>query len=68
MNVSDTDETGALLSVLGFSKYLINSEMQKTNRGTRLQGTLTTAVECISANGRSLPFLIIFPGVQLRSN
>ena len=67
-NVYNMDETGVLLSVLGSSRYLVSSEMQKTHRGTGSQRTLITAVECISADGRSLPPLIIFPGVQLRSN
>ena len=40
--------------------------MPKTHRGTDIKGTLITAVECISADGRSLPPLIKFPGVDLR--
>lgn len=67
-NVYNMDETGVLLSVLASSKYLVSSEMQKTHRGAGSQRTLITAVECISADGRSLPPLIIFPGVDLRSN
>jgi len=67
-NVYNMDETGVLLSVLGSSKYLVSAEMPKTHRGTDTKRTLITAVECISADGRSLPPLIIFPGVDLRSN
>lgn len=67
-NVYNMDETGVLLSVLGSSKYLVNAEMPKTHRGSETKRTLITAVECISADGRSLPPLIIFPGVDLRSN
>jgi hypothetical protein len=67
-NVYNMDETGVMLSVLGSSKYLVSAEMQKTHRGAGLKRTLITAVECISADGRSLPPLIIFPGVDLRSN
>ena len=62
------DETGVLLSVLGSSKYLVSTDMEKTRRGTSSKRTLITAVECISADGRSLPPLIIFPGADLRSN
>lgn len=47
---------------------LVSAEMPKTNRATDTKRTLITAVECISADGRSLPPLIIFPGVDLRSN
>jgi len=67
-NVYNMDETGVMLSVLGSSKYLVSAEMQKTHRGAGAKRTLITAVECISADGRSLPPLIIFPGVDLRSN
>ncbi|KAM0714593.1 hypothetical protein Q7P37_009889 [Cladosporium fusiforme] len=67
-NVYNMDETGVLLSVLGSSKYLVSSDMEKTHRGTSSKRTLITAVECISADGRSLPPLIIFPGADLRSN
>jgi hypothetical protein len=67
-NVYNMDETGVLLSVLGSSKYLVSAEMPKTHRGTDTKRTLVTAVECISADGRTLPPLIIFPGVDLRSN
>jgi hypothetical protein len=67
-NVYNMDKTGVLLSVLGSSKYLVSAEMHKTHRGTGTKRTLITAVECISADGRSLPPLIIFPGVDLRSN
>lgn len=66
-NVYNMDETG-VFSVLGSSKYLVSAEMQKTHRGTGSKRTLITAVECISADGRSLPPLIIFPDVDLRSN
>jgi hypothetical protein len=67
-NVYNMDETGVLLSVLGSSKYPVSAEMPKTYRGTDTKRTLITAVECISADGRSLPPLIIFPGVDLRSD
>lgn len=67
-NVYNMDETGVLLSVLGSSKYLVSSDMEKAHRGTGARRTLITAVVCISADGRSLPPLVIFPGVDLRSN
>jgi hypothetical protein len=62
------DETGVLLSVLGSSKYLISSDIVKDHRGAGVRRTLITGVECVSADGRSLPPLIIFPGSTLRSN
>jgi hypothetical protein len=65
---NNIDETSVTLSVLASSKYLISAEMQKTYRGASSKRTLITVVECISNDGRSLPPLIIFPGVDLRSN
>lgn len=62
------DETGVMLSILRLSKYLVSSDIEKTYRGTSLKRTLITVVECISADGRSLPPLIIFPSTNLRSN
>jgi len=67
-NVYNMDETGVLLSVLGSSKYRVNAEVPKTHRCSDTKRTLVPAVECISADGRGLPPLIIFPGVDLRSN
>jgi hypothetical protein len=67
-NVDNMDKTGVILgvilSVLGSSKYLVSAEMQKTYRGAGSKRTLITAVECISADGRSLRPLIIFPSVD----
>lgn len=50
------------------SRYLVGSEMQRAHRGAGSQRTLITVLECISADGWSLPPLIIFPGIDLRSN
>lgn len=58
-NVYNMDETGVLLSFLGSSKYLISSDIVKDYKGAGLRRTLITGVECVSANGRSLPPLII---------
>jgi len=67
-NVYNMDETRVSLSVLGSFKYLVSAEMPKIHRGTDIKRTLIGAVECISADGRSLPPHIIFPGVDLRRN
>lgn len=50
-NLYNMDEIGALLSVLGSSKYLVSADMEKTHRGAGSKRTLITAVECISADG-----------------
>lgn len=67
-NVYNMDKTGVLWSVLGSSKYLISSDIVKDHRGAGVRRILIAGVECVSADGRSLPPLIIFPGAALRSN
>lgn len=60
------DETGVLLSVLNTVKVLVSrSDMQSCYVG--LRRTMITAVECISADGRCLPPLIIWPGKTLQN-
>lgn len=45
-------------SVSGFRVKSVSAEMSKTHRGTGSKRTLNTAIECISADGRSLLPLI----------
>jgi hypothetical protein len=66
-NVYNMDETGVLLSVLCSLKVLVSKEDLKNCRGAGVQRTLVTAVECVSADGRSLPPLIIWPTSTHRS-
>lgn len=61
------DETGVLLSVLKSLKVLVGKGEMKTYRGTGVKRTLITAIECISADGRYLPPLIIWPAATHRS-
>lgn len=60
-NVYNMDETGILLSVLGSLKVLVDRDDLQNYRGAASQRTLITAIECISADGRSLDPLIIWP-------
>jgi hypothetical protein len=60
-NVYNMDETGVLLSVLSSLKVLISKEDLTNCRGAGVKRTLVTAVECVSADGRFLPPLIIWP-------
>ena len=62
------DETGILLSVLGSAKVLVGRDDLRDYRGAAVQRTLITAIECISADGRSLPPLVIWPAAAHRSN
>jgi hypothetical protein len=60
------DETGVLLSVLSSLKVLTEKD-GLTFRGAGVKRTLITAIECISADGRSLHPLIIWPAATHRS-
>lgn len=66
-NVYNMDETGVLLSVLNTLKVLVSSDVPRPYRKAGVKRTLVTAIECISADVRSLPPLIIWPAVTHRS-
>lgn len=66
-NVYNMDETGVLLSVLHSLKVLMSRDDLKHSRGAGVKRTLVTAIECISAAGRHLPPLIIWPASTHRS-
>lgn len=66
-NVYNLDETGVLLSVLNSLKALVNSKDLRKYRGAAVKRTNITAIECISANGRHLDPLIIWPAATRRS-
>jgi len=61
------DETGVLLSVLRSLKVLVDRDELSSARTSCVQRTLITAIECISADGRCLDPLIIWPAVTHRS-
>ena len=67
-NVYNMDETGVLLSVMGSLKVLVGSKELRKYRGTAVKRTNITAVECISADGRHLDPIIIWPAATHRSN
>lgn len=67
-NVCNMDETGVLLGKLGSLKVLVGQKELRNYRGASSQRTLITAVECISADGRCLDPLVIWPAVTHRSN
>jgi hypothetical protein len=48
------DETGVMLSKLGSVKILISKDDTRDYRGAGVKRTTVTAIECISADGRSL--------------
>lgn len=66
-NVYNMDETGVLLSVLSSLKVLVSKHDLRHCRGAGVKRTLVTAIECISADGRCLDPLIIWPASTHRS-
>jgi hypothetical protein len=62
------DETGVLLSVLNSLKVLVSKDDLRKHRGTTMKRTLVMAIECISADGRFLHPLIIWPAATHRSS
>lgn len=67
-NVYNMDETGVMLSMLGSVKVLVGKGDMRDYRGAGVKRTMVTAIECISADGRSLHPLIIWPAATHRSN
>lgn len=66
-NVYNMDETGVLLSVLTSLKVLVDTDDLRSYRGAGVKRTLITAIECVSADGRSLFPLIVWPAATHRS-
>ncbi|KAK7189938.1 transposase [Paraphaeosphaeria sporulosa] len=62
------DETGVMLSMLGSTKVLVSRSDMRNYRGARVKREAVTAIECISADGRFLNPMIIWPASTHRSN
>jgi hypothetical protein len=58
-NVYNMDETGVMLCMLGSIQVLVSKDDLRDYRGAGVKRTMVTAIECISANGRSLLPMII---------
>ncbi|KAL6169814.1 hypothetical protein ACJQWK_04809 [Exserohilum turcicum] len=67
-NVYNMDETGVMLNMLGSVKVLVGKDDLRDYRGAGVKRTQVTAIECISADGKSLHPLIIWPASTHRSN
>jgi DDE superfamily endonuclease len=61
-------ETGVMSSMLGSVKVLVGKDDPRDYRGAGVKRTMVTAIECISADGRSLLPMIIWPATTHRSN
>ena len=55
-------------SMPGSVKVLVGKDDTRDYRGARIKRTMVTAIECISADGRSLTPIIIWPASTHRSN
>jgi hypothetical protein len=60
-NVYNMDETGVMLCMLGSIQVLVSKDNLQDYRGVGVKRTMVTAIECISANSRSLFPMIIWP-------
>ena len=67
-NVYNIDETGIMLFKLNTIKVLIGKDNKRGYRGARVKRTTITAIECVSAVGRSLNPMIIWPAATHRAN
>lgn len=67
-NVYNMDETGVMLSMLGSVNVLVGKDDQRDYRGARVERKMVTAIECISADGRFLDPMVIWPAATYRSN
>jgi hypothetical protein len=67
-NVFNMDETGVMLSMPGSVKVLIGKNDIQGYRGARVKRTVVTAIECISADGRYLNPMIVWPASTHRAN
>jgi hypothetical protein len=67
-NVYNIDETGVMLSMLGSVKVLLGKDDPRDYKGAVVKRISVTAIECISANGRFLLPMIIWPATTHRSN
>lgn len=62
-NMYNMDETGVMLSMLGSVKVLVGKDDRQCSSGAGVKRTMVTAIECISADGRALLPLIIWPAL-----
>jgi DDE superfamily endonuclease len=67
-NVYNMDETGILLSFQTSRKYVVHKDDSRKFRGAAVKPTLVTTVEYISADGKYLLPLIIWPATTHRSH
>ena len=67
-NTYNMDETGIMLSMLNSVKVLVGKNDVRGYRGARVKRIMVTAIECISADGRCLDPMIVWPALTHRAN
>ncbi|TVY12609.1 hypothetical protein LARI1_G009270 [Lachnellula arida] len=65
-NIYNMDETGVMSYMLGSIMVLVSKDDPRDYRGAGVKRTMITAIECISASGRSLLPMIIWPATTHR--
>ena len=58
-NIYNMNETGVMLSMLSSVKVLVDKDDLQDYRGVSVKQTMISAIECVSADSRSLLPLII---------
>jgi hypothetical protein len=58
-NVYNIDKTGVMLCILSSIRVLLSKNDLRDYKGVSVKRTMVTAIECISANSRSLLLMII---------
>jgi hypothetical protein len=57
-----------MLSMLGTVKVLVGKDDSRNYRGAGIKRTMITAIKCVSASGKSLNPMIIWPASTHQSN
>jgi hypothetical protein len=58
-NVYNIDQARAILYMFSFIKVLISKDNPRDYKGTSVKRIIVTAIECITANSKSLLLIII---------
>jgi hypothetical protein len=67
-NIYNMNKTGVMLSKLSSVKVIISKDNKRDYRGARVKRTTVTAIECVSADGRYLNPIIIWPASTHQAN
>jgi len=60
-NAYNMDETGTMLSMPNSAKVVVSKDNKQSCRGARIKRTTISSIECVSADGRCLNPMVIWP-------